>query len=319
MPAARPASPSRPRLGGVIAPILTPFDDDLSVAPDLWQAHAAGCLAEGAHYLSPFGTTGEALSLSMRERMAMLERLTACGAVPPERLMPGTGLCSLEETTALCRHAVDLGCAAAMVLPPFFHVAASDEGLYAYFSRLIEAVASDALRVCLYHIPQMAGIGISPALAARLNAAFPDTVVAYKDSSGDWKNTGAVIDAAPGLSVFPGSEAFLLDALRAGGAGCISATCNSNAGAIRAVYDLAAAGDLAGAEAALPPVIAHRRAAERAGLIAGLKSLKAHLTGDARWLNLRPPLLNADAGVGAGLAGTVADGAARGQGAPRSI
>ncbi|WP_111734533.1 dihydrodipicolinate synthase family protein [Roseovarius amoyensis] len=305
MPKTRPSSPSSPRFRGVIVPILTPFNDDLSVAPELWEAHAAGCLADGAHYLSPFGTTGEALSLSARERMEALERLTASGAIPPERLMPGSGLCSLEETTTLCRHAVDLGCAAVMVLPPFFYVTASDEGLYAYFSRLIESVASDALRMCLYHIPQTAGIGISPALAARLNAAFPETVVAYKDSSGNWDNTKAVIDAAPGISVFPGSEVFLVDALRAGGGGCISATCNSNVGAIRAVYDLAEKGDFAGAEAALPAVIAHRRAAERAGLIPALKSFKAHVTGERRWLNLRPPLLNADATTGAGLAETV--------------
>jgi len=312
MPETRPSASSTSRFKGVIVPIMTPFNDDLSVALDLWETHAAGCLADGGHYLSPFGTTGEALSLSPRERMEALERLTASGAIPAERLMPGTGLCSLEETTALCRHAVDLGCAAVMVLPPFFYVTASDEGLYAYFSRLIEGVASDALRMCLYHIPQTAGIGISPALAARLNAAFPETVVAYKDSSGNWENTRAVIEAAPGISVFPGSEVFLVDALRMGGGGCISATCNSNAKAIRSVYDLAESGDLTGAEAALPAVIAHRRAAERAGLIPGLKSLKAHLTGERRWLNLRPPLLNADAVAGAGLAGTVGGAAKAG-------
>lgn len=307
MPAAHPSAPAAPRFSGVIAPILTPFGDDLSVAFDLWEAHAAGCLTGGVHYLSPFGTTGEALSLSVRERMDAIERLTASGAIPPDRLMPGTGLCSLEETRTLSRHAVDLGCAAVMVLPPFFHVTAGDEGLYRYFSRLIEAVASDALRICLYHIPQMAGIGISPALAARLNAAFPGTVVAYKDSSGDWDNTRAVIAAAPRISVFPGSEVFLVDALRSGGAGCISATCNSNAAAIRAVHDLAAAGDFAAAEAALQPVIAHRRAAERAGLIPGLKSLKAHRTGDMRWLNLRPPLMDADPAPGAELAATTGE------------
>lgn len=296
---------SSQRLEGVIAPILTPFDEDFAVATDLWLAHSQGCLAEGAHYLSPFGTTGEAVSLSPRERMTMLERLVTSGTARPDQLMPGGGLCALEETRMLCRHAVDLGCAAVLVLPPFFYVNAGDDGLYRYFSRLIEAVGSDALRLCLYHIPQMAGIGISPALAARLNAAFPETVVAYKDSSGDWRNTGAVIAAAPGLAVFPGSEVFLVDALRAGGAGCISATCNSNAGAIRAVFDLAAGGDFSAAEAALTPAIAHRRAMERAGLIAGLKSLKAHQSADRRWLRLRPPLQDADPALGPALAASL--------------
>jgi len=293
----------RPR--GIVTPLLTPFNDDLTIATDLYLAHAAGCLEAGAHYLSPFGTTSEALSHSARERMDMLELLLSSGTARPEQLMPGTGLCSLDETATLTRHAVGLGCAAAMTLPPFFFVDAGDEGLYRYFSLLIERVGATDLKICLYHIPQMAGIGISPALAARLNTAFPDTVVAYKDSSGDWENTKAVIKAAPGLSVFPGSESLMVEAMKLGGAGCISASCNSNARAIRALYDLAAAGDWDAANQALGPVDAHRRALQAGGLIPALKSLKAHQTGDARWLNLRPPLENADPALGPKLAATL--------------
>jgi len=293
------------RFRGVITPLLTPHDDDLVIAGDLYVDHARACLAGGAHYLSPFGTTSEAPSHSMRERMQALERLVSSGAVPSDRLMPGTGLCSMEETETLTRHAVELGCAAVMVLPPFFFVNAPDEGLYRHFSLLIERVGTDDLKICLYHIPQMAGVGISPELAARLNRAFPEVVVALKDSSGDWDNTRAVIEAAPGISVFPGSESLMCDAVRIGGGGCISASCNSNVAAIRALYDLAVAGQWAEAEAALGPVNAHRRAIEDGGLIPALKSLKAHQTGDARWLNLRPPLLNADPELGPKIARTL--------------
>ena len=181
------------RMRGVITPVLTPYNDDNSIATDLYLDHAAGCLADGAHYLSPFGTTSEALSNAPRERMEMLELLISSGTARPDQLMPGTGLNSLEETLTLSRHAVELGCAGVMTLPPFFYVTASDEGLYRYFSQLIEGVGSDALKICLYHIPQNTGIGVSPGLAARLNTAFPEVVVAYKDSSGEWENTRAVI------------------------------------------------------------------------------------------------------------------------------
>ncbi len=293
------------RFRGVITPILTPFNDDLSVANDLYLDHAAACLAGGAHYISPFGTTSEATSHSVRERMEMLELLVSSGTARPEQLMPGTGLCSLEETLTLSRHAVDMGCAAIMTLPPFFFVNASDEGLYRYFSLLIERIGSVKAKICLYHIPQMTGIGISPALAARLNEAFPETVVAYKDSSGKWENTKAVIEAAPGISVFPGSESFLIDGMKLGGGGCISASCNSNVAAIRALYDLAAAGEWEAAEAALGPVNLHRKAIQDGGLIPALKSLKAHLSEDARWLTLRPPLENADPAMGPKLAETL--------------
>lgn len=293
------------RFRGVITPILTPFNDDLSVATDLYLDHAAACLAGGSHYLSPFGTTSEATSHSVHERIEMLELLVSSDTARPEQLMPGTGLCSLEETLTLSRHAVELGCAAIMTLPPFFFVNAGDEGLYRYFSLLIERLGSDRAKICLYHIPQMTGIGISPTLAARLNEAFPETVVAYKDSSGKWENTKAVIAAAPGISVFPGSESFLIDAMKLGGGGCISASCNSNVGAIRALYDLAAAGAWEEAEAALGPVNTHRKAIQEGGLIPALKSLRAHLSGDARWLTLRPPLENADPGLGPELAQTL--------------
>lgn len=293
------------RLHGVVTPLLTPYNDDLSVATDLYLDHAHACLENGAHYLSPFGTTSEALSHSVRERMQVLELLIDSGVARPGQLLPGTGLCSLEETITLCRHAVDVGCAAVMTLPPFFFVNATDEGLYRYFSLLIEGIGSDAPRICLYHIPQMAGIGISPALAARLAQAFPGIVVAYKDSSGDWENTRAVINAAPGISVFPGSESLMCAAMRIGGGGCISASCNSNVAAIRALHDIAASGDWAAAAETQRSVDRHREAIQAAGLIPALKSLKAHQTGDRRWLTLRPPLEDADPALGPRIAATL--------------
>ena len=293
------------RFKGVITPILTPHNDDCSVAHDLYLTHAADCLSGGAHYLSPFGTTGEATSHTIRERMDVLERLVTTGTARADQLMPGTGLCSMGETETLCRHALELGCAAVMTLPPFFFVNATDEGLYRYFSALIEGIGSDDLRVCLYHIPQMTRIGISPTLAARLGEAFPGTVVAYKDSSGNWENTRAVIEAAPGISVFPGSESFLLQAMKIGGGGCISASCNTNMAAIRALYDLAEAEEWEAAEAALTPINLHREAIQEGGLIPALKALKAHRTGDARWLNLRPPLENAESAAGEAIVRTL--------------
>jgi len=296
------------RFRGIVTPVLTPYNHDMTIATDLYLGHAARCLADGAHYISPFGTTGEALSNSSRERMEVLDLLVSSGTVQAGQLMPGTGLCSIEETETLTRHAVELGCAAVMTLPPFFFVNAGDEGLYRYFSTLIERVGSDELRVCLYNIPQMAGIGISPGLAARLAAAFPGIVVAYKDSSGDWDNTQAVITAAPGISVFPGSESMLLKGLAAGAGGCISAGCNSNAAAIRRLFDFALADRTVEAAALESAVNRHRRALESAGLIPALKALKAHQSGDDRWLNLRPPLEPADPSAGPGLDATVIRG-----------
>lgn len=293
------------RLTGVITPLLTPYNDDGTIAYDLYGAHAAQCLADGAHYLSPFGTTSEAPSHSSRERRQALEALVGKGHAEAARLMPGTGLCALEETVDLCRHAAELGCAGVMVLPPFFLKPVSDEGLYRYFSTLIERLGAHPPAICLYHIPQNSGVMISPDLAARLNEAFPEVVIAYKDSSGDWENTRAVIEAAPGISVFPGSETVMPDAMPLGGAGCISASCNSNVAAIRRLYEAIVAHRDDEVVRLLGPISEHREELRQAGLIPGLKSLKAHETGDVRWLNLRAPMLNADPDIGPRLAASV--------------
>ncbi len=275
---------------GTIAPILTPFEDDGRIARDLWVSHAKWVLDQGAHFLSPFGTTGEALSISLRERMQALEWLVEAG-ISPSRLMPGTGVTALPETVELSTHAVGLGCAGVMVLPSFFYTAVGDNGQARYYRELIERVANPAMKMILYHIPQNSGVPVSPALTARLNEAFPDTVVAYKDSAGDWNNTAAVIAAAPKVAVFPSSEAQLTKGLSSGAAGCISATVNLNAAAIRALYDRTMAGlDVAEADAA---VKAFRKIIQDAGLIPAMKAVLAVRSGDKRWLNLRAPHENA--------------------------
>ena len=291
---------------GVVTPILTPHADDHSIAEDLYLSHAADCLAGGAHYLSPFGTTGEATSHTARERRHILELLVSSGTARADQLMPGTGLCALQETADLCLHAADLGCAAVMVLPPFFYSAPSDEGLYAAYAALIERMGAACPKIILYNIPQNTGVPISPALSHRLNAAFPEIVVAYKDSSGDWANTQAVMAAAPAVAMFPASESLLAEAIKLGAAGCISASCNSNLAAIRSLYDAASAGDWGRVQTLQPGIDRHRQALQKAGLINGLKALKAHRSGDARWLNMRPPHLRADPALGTVLSQTLA-------------
>lgn len=287
---------------GTIAPILTPFENDGRIARDLWIAHARWVLDQGAHYLSPFGTTGEALSVSLNERKQALEWLVEAG-IPPDRLMPGTGVTALPESADLTAHAVGLGCAAVMVLPSFFYTAVGDNGQARYFSELIERVDNPAMRMILYHIPQNSGVPVSPALTARLNEAFPETVVAYKDSAGNWDNTAAVIAAAPKVAVFPSSEAQLTKGLASGGAGCISATVNLNAAAIRALYDGAIAGrDVTEADAT---VKAFRKAVQDAGLIPSMKALLAVRSGDKRWLNLRAPHENTTEAAGEALLATL--------------
>jgi 4-hydroxy-tetrahydrodipicolinate synthase len=280
------------KLTGVMTPILTPFNDDLSFAPDLYISHAKWLLEQGIHFLSPFGTTGEALSMTVEERLAAVDVLIGAG-IDPAALMPGTGLCNLEDTVKLCSHAIERGCRAVMTLPPFFYKNASDDGLYAYFTRLVEVVNSPDLKICMYHIPPMAGIGFTPALAGRLARDYPDVFIAYKDSSGDFENTKAVIAAAPTVAVFPGSEHFLKEGLEHGGKGCISATCNVNPAAIRHVYDVGAGAEKDDLDKINSGMITFRKTVEKYGPIPAMKGMLAVKREDSRWRNVRPPILPA--------------------------
>lgn len=289
-----------PVLRGVIAPILTPFNDDLSVAPELFVGHAQALLAQGCAGLAPFGTTGEALSLSSDERMELLEALVANG-VDPTRLIPGTGLNNLAETAELCRACLDAGCKGLLVLPPFFYKGVSQDGLYAYFARLIEALDHPAPGIHLYHIPQVSGVGFPIPLVRRLFADFPGQIVGIKDSTGDWETTSALL-AIEGLVVYPGSELPLLEALKIGAQGCISATANLNVAGIAEVVRLFDAGEPDRATVRHEANRTFRLTIQAAGLIPALKRLLVIESGDARWANTRPPLDMMPAAEGRALA-----------------
>ncbi len=285
---------------GVIAPNLTPFNDDLSVALDLYVAHGKALLDGPCVALAPFGTTGEALSVASDERIAAIKALIDAGA-DPKRLVPGTGLTNLPETVRLSQACLDMGCAAVMTLPPFYFKGVSDDGLYTYFAELIARIDRAACRIFLYHIPQVAGVGIPPAVAARLRRDFPNEIVGIKDSSGDWENTKALLDI-DGLIVYPGSELPLFEAMALGAPGCISATANLNGEAIAEVIDLIAGGDLEAAKSTFERVREVRLTFQHYAPIPAQKRLLAMTTKDSRWANVRPPLEAMDIAAGEALA-----------------
>ena len=274
-------------LRGVIAPLLTPFNDDYSIATDLYLAHARRLLADGCAGLAPFGTTGEALSVGIEERIDAVGALID-GGIDPSLLIPGTGLSNVVDTTRLSRRCLDLGCAAVMTLPPFYYKNVSEEGLYRYFVQLIAGIGDDA-RVLLYHIPPIAVVGIPPQLVARLHREFPEQVIGIKDSSGDWDNTRQLLEI-DGLIVYPGSELPLIDALDLGAPGCISATANLNAAAIASVVERYDADGRDAAMALHGPVRRYREVMQAYAPIPAQKRLLALESGDPRWARVRPPL-----------------------------
>ena len=290
---------------GVWSPVLVPLRPDLGIDSGRFAAHARWLLTQGCHGLAMFGTTSEANSFSVAERKALVEEALGAG-IPPERLMIGTGCCAFTDSVELTRHAVDAGCRRVLMLPPFYYKGMSDEGLFRAFAEVIERVGEPALRVFLYHFPRLSGVPVTEGLIALLADAFPETVAGVKDSSGDWSNTRMMLDRFPDLAIFPGSEVFLLDGLRAGAAGCITATSNVNAAGARAVFDAweSGHGDPDARQAAATTI---RRVIDRYPGIPAQKYLIAHYRNDPAWRTVRPPLVALDDGAGRDLLATLAD------------
>jgi len=289
------------RIRGVLAPVVTPFKTDLGPDRQRFIRHCQWLLSQNCG-LAPFGTTSEGNSMSTDERISLLEALLAAG-IDPARMMPGTGCCSITETVELTTHAVKNGCVGVLILPPFYYKEVSEEGLYRYFSEVVQRVGDARLRIYLYHIPPVAIVGITPKLVERLLNAYPSAIAGMKDSSGDWNSTKTFLEAfaesarppRTEFDVFVGSESFLLANMRNGGAGTISATANVNPAAIHELYTVASAVsadvDLKPQQIRLDVVRDVFSSRKFPSMIAALKQAIAIYTNNPEWARLRPPLV----------------------------
>jgi 4-hydroxy-tetrahydrodipicolinate synthase len=309
-PAIDPFASSQ-RIRGVLAPVVTPFNADLAPDRERFIKHSQWLLSQNCG-LAPFGTTSEANSLSTYERISLLETLLAAG-IDPLRMMPGTGCCSITDTVELTTHAVKHGCAGVLMLPPFYYKQVSEEGLYSYFSEVVQRVGDTRLRIYLYNIPPVAIVGITPKLVERLLKAYPKAIAGMKDSSGGWNNTKTFLDkfSGGGFDVFVGSESFLLANMRNGGAGTISATANVNPAAIYELYhkcsgvcrgerrgDIKALAAASASTTGLDALQARLNVVREVfgsrkfpSMIAALKQAIAIHANDPEWARVRPPLM----------------------------
>ena len=283
----KPATAQK-RIEGVLAPVVTPFRKDLSPDTDRFVRHCRWLMRSGCAGLAVFGTNSEANSMAVEEKLELLEAL-AKGGVPAAALMPGTGHCALTDSVTMTREAVRLGCGGVLMLPPFYYKGVSDEGLFRSFAEVIERVGDERLRLYLYHIPPVSNVPITLALIERLLDRYPGIVAGVKDSSGDWENTRAMLERFKdrGFDVFAGSEVFLLDNMRGGGKGCITATGNVNPAPIAEVFRNFRSGE---ADRLQAGITATRKIVQKVPMIPALKAIIAHFGNDPQWRTVRPPL-----------------------------
>ncbi|MBV9522871.1 MAG: dihydrodipicolinate synthase family protein [Alphaproteobacteria bacterium] len=278
--------PASPQPRGVYAAVLTPLDQNYEPDAALFVRQCRWLLENGCDGLAPLGTTGEANSLSVEQRIRLIEAAAGSG-IPMAKFIPGAGSCALVDAVKVTAAAVAAGAAGALLLPPFYYKNPSEEGLFAFFSEVIQRVGDARLRLYLYHFPQLSTVPITASLIARLMKAYPDgTIAGLKDSSGDWSNTARLLKEFPGFGVFSGSEEFLLANLRAGGVGCISASTNVTAPLARPVY---LAWQQANADELQKALTEVRLVLQSYPMQAALKQVCAAINGNTSWLNILPP------------------------------
>jgi 4-hydroxy-tetrahydrodipicolinate synthase len=298
------AAPGGPK--GVFAAALTPMTDDL--APDTASliAHCRWLLANGCDGVAPLGTTGEANSFSVAERRAILDALAQSG-IPADRLIVGTGSSALTEAVELTRHAVSIGAAGALLLPPFYFKTPSEDGLFAFFSEVIERVGDPQLRIYLYHFPQTSAVPIGLTLIERLLARYPQIVAGAKDSAGELGNMIAMA-RIPQFRVFSGTERLLLPVLEAGGVGCITAGANIIASVTGELFaEWRRSGASPATKRLQDEVTRQRLLLDGYPMIPAMKSLLARRFDAPSWRNVRPPFVRLPAAHEAALFGKLDD------------
>jgi 4-hydroxy-tetrahydrodipicolinate synthase len=282
-------------ISGVFPAVATPLDGTGQPDIPLLAAHCRHLLAQGAAGLAILGSTGEANSLSVAERQGIVDGLVAAG-IPAGRLLPGAGLCSVPETLALLRHGLDNGVRRFLLLPPFYYKALSDDGLFAYFARLMDGLGDDRLRIVLYHFPALSGVPVPSAVVGRLRQAFPGVFAGMKDSSADPAHSIAMFRQHPGFSLLVGADQTMLEVLRAGGAGCITALTNLTVPEMSFIFrhhgDSSRADDVQRVQRRIEAL---RKLSSTGVQLANIKAMLALTTGNPAWAVPRVPFLPADA------------------------
>ncbi len=268
--------------GGIWAAVLTPVDRN--GAPDGRRAveYYRDLLRDGCDGVNVLGTTGEAMSLGVTERLRFMEAVASSG-LPMDRAIVGTGAASFDDAALLTRQAFACGFAAALVMPPFFYRDAADDGIVAFFDAVLSRANPPPGAILLYNFPRMSGVTFHPALVDRLLREFPDAIGGMKDSSNDAPLQTELHVRHPVLAIFPGSEGDLARAKARGAAGCISGSVALWAAFAREVWTL---GDAAQANA----LSALRGTLDGLPLIPAMRCLTAASRRDAPWERAIPPL-----------------------------
>jgi 4-hydroxy-tetrahydrodipicolinate synthase len=277
---------------GIWPALLTPLNPDLSIDHARLAAHCKTLLASGCPGVTAFGTTGEGPSFSMSERKEAIEQLISNG-IPAAQIMVSTSCAALPETLELTRHAVNAGVHGCLMLPPFFFKGVSDQGIIDSYCYVINGMHSEAggdrLKLYLYHIPQVTGVGLSHHVISTLKKMYPHTILGIKDSACTTAHSVGLAEAfMKDMTVYVGYEPDLPEMGRRGSTGAISGLANFMP---RVVNRLVTQPDAPTTPAERERVITLIGLLNDYSLMPALKGIMAILSGDQTWLRVRAPLV----------------------------
>ena len=264
---------------GISTALLTPFHEDGRLNLPLFCTHAQHMLGNGSHGVTLFGTTGEGASISFEERHAALRAMSDAG-VDGSAITLGLCATAVADAAAQVQQGLAFGVTKFLLLPPFYFKNLEDEGLFQWHAELFNRVDTSA-RLIVYHIPQITQVPLSLDLILRLKAAFPERVLAVKDSAGQWDNTRALLESGK-LSVLVGDERLLHKALPMGAAGSICGMSNLFPERLRALFDT---------HAEDAPLSSDVDLIVSVPVVPALKLAMVSMTGNADWGHIRAPLL----------------------------
>lgn len=230
---------AKKRLRGSIAPIITPFNEDGSIDFETLENLINWHIESGSHAISVTGTTGEPSSLTVEERVQVMERAAKVinGRVP---FLPGTGSTNHEETLYLTKKAEELGVDAALVIVPYYN-RPSQHALYKHFKTVADSVN---IPIIIYNIPGRTAVNMEVKTLAQLNNDCPN-IIGVKESNKDFEHVNRVLlNCGRDFLLYSGIELLCYPMLAIGGAGFISATANIEPKKVADVYNAWVEGDI---------------------------------------------------------------------------
>ena len=213
---------------GIFAAVTSVLKADLSLDVKGTISHAKKNLDDNGVGSAFFGSTGCGQLISVREKKEFIDALSKENF--KEKILIGTSCNSLNDTIDIMKHSVKNGFKNFLIMNVAYYKN-EDNGVFNFYKNIIRSIPES--KIILYNYSKLSGYAFTKEITKKLLDHYPKNIIGMKDSTGNlWDNF-----KSKNFSMFVGSEKLLLDNLKIGGAGCISATTNITGILAKKVFD----------------------------------------------------------------------------------